>query len=76
MPQNPQANVRSGEAQTRGRRLRDDEHRAIGFSLLKRGVMETWHKLSAKHLEVYLAEMEFRFNRRKRDDLSLTRCVI
>lgn len=39
------------------------------FSLLKRGIMGTWHKLSAKHLEAYLAEMEFRFNRRKRDDL-------
>ena len=39
------------------------------FSLLKRGIMGTWHKLSAKHLPAYLAEMEFRFNRRKRSDL-------
>lgn len=39
------------------------------FSLLKRGIMGTWHKLSAKHLAAYLAEMEFRFNRRKRSDL-------
>jgi transposase-like protein len=39
------------------------------FSLLKRGLVGTWHKLSAKHLEAYLEEMEFRFNRRKRPDL-------
>jgi len=39
------------------------------FSLLKRGVIGTWHKISAKHLPAYLAEMEFRFNRRKRGDL-------
>jgi transposase-like protein len=41
------------------------------FSLLKRGVMGTWHKISAKHLAAYLSEMEFRFNRRKRSDLFL-----
>jgi transposase-like protein len=41
------------------------------FSLLKRGIMGTWHKVSAKHLPAYLAEMEFRFNRRKRSDLFL-----
>jgi transposase-like protein len=39
------------------------------FSLLKRGVMGTWHRISAKHLASYLQEMEFRFNRRKRSDL-------
>jgi transposase-like protein len=39
------------------------------FSLLKRGIMGSWHKISAKHLPAYLAEMEFRFNRRKRSDL-------
>ncbi len=39
------------------------------FSLLKRGIVGTWHKLSAKHLQAYLAEMEFRFNRRKNPDL-------
>lgn len=41
------------------------------FSLLKRGVLGTWHKISAKHLASYLQEMEFRFNRRKRSDLFL-----
>ena len=35
------------------------------FSLLKRGIVGTWHKLSAKHLQAYLDEMTFRFNRRK-----------
>ena len=39
------------------------------FSLLKRGIMGTWHKISAKHLPAYLEEMEFRFNRRNRSDL-------
>ncbi len=39
------------------------------FSLLKRGIMGTWHKISAKHLASYLQEMEFRFNRRNRSDL-------
>jgi transposase-like protein len=39
------------------------------FSLLERGIIGSWHKISAKHLPAYLAEMEFRFNRRKRDDL-------
>jgi hypothetical protein len=39
------------------------------FSLLKRGIMGTWHKVSAKHLASYLEEMTFRFNRRKRPDL-------
>ena len=41
------------------------------FSLLKRGVIGTWHKVSGKHLAAYLQEMEFRFNRRKRSDLFL-----
>jgi transposase-like protein len=39
------------------------------FSLLKRGIMGSWHKISAKHLSAYLDEMTFRFNRRKRSDL-------
>jgi transposase-like protein len=41
------------------------------FSLLKRGIMGTWHRISAKHLASYLEEMEFRFNRRNRSDLFL-----
>ncbi len=39
------------------------------FSLLKRGLIGTWHKMSAKHLQAYLEEMTFRFNRRNRSDL-------
>jgi len=34
------------------------------FSLLKRGIIGTWHKISAKHLAAYLDEMTFRFNNR------------
>ncbi len=37
------------------------------FSLLKRGIVGTWHKISAKHLPAYLDEMTFRFNRRGED---------
>ena len=41
------------------------------FSLLKRGIIGTWHKISAKHLPAYLDEMTFRFNRRKSPTLFL-----
>jgi transposase-like protein len=41
------------------------------FSLLKRGIIGTWHRISAKHLQAYLDEMSFRFDRRKRPDLFL-----
>jgi transposase-like protein len=41
------------------------------FSLLKRGIMGSWHKISAKHLSAYLDEMTFRFNRRDSDVLFL-----
>jgi len=41
------------------------------FSLLKRGIAGTWHRLSAKHLPAYLEEMEFRFNRRNNPNLFL-----
>jgi transposase-like protein len=41
------------------------------FSLLKRGIIGTWHKISAKHLQAYLDEMSFRFDRRNRPDLFL-----
>jgi transposase-like protein len=35
------------------------------FSLLKRGIIGTWHRISAKHLQAYLDEMCFRFDNRK-----------
>ncbi len=38
------------------------------FSLLKRGVMGTFHSISKKHLPNYLNEFEFRWNTRKVDD--------
>ena len=41
------------------------------FSLLKRGIIGSWHKVSAKHLMAYLQEMEFRFNRRDSKTLFL-----
>jgi len=41
------------------------------FSLLKRGILGTWHKVSAKHLQAYCEEMSFRFNRRKNPNLFL-----
>ncbi len=41
------------------------------FSLLKRGIFGTWHRISTKHLPAYLNEMSFRFNRRKNANLFL-----
>ena len=35
------------------------------FSLLNRGIIGSWHKISAKHLQAYLDEMCFRFSNRK-----------
>jgi transposase-like protein len=49
------------------------------FSLLKRGIMGTWHKVSAKHLPAYLDEMCFRFNNRKNQFLfrdTLTKLIL
>ena len=34
------------------------------FSLLKRGIIGSWHQVSVKHLQRYLEEMSFRFSRR------------
>jgi transposase-like protein len=38
------------------------------FSLIKRGVMGTFHSISRKHIPNYLNEFEFRWNTRKMDD--------
>src|SRR6266478_4476632 len=38
------------------------------FSLLKRGIVGTFHQVSKKHLPLYLAEFDFRFNERKATD--------
>lgn len=37
------------------------------FSLLKRGIIGSFHNVSIKHLGRYLWEFEYRFNRRKQD---------
>jgi len=34
------------------------------FSLFKRGIVGSFHKVSAKHLSRYLSEFEYRFNER------------
>ena len=34
------------------------------WSLLKRSIMGAWHQVSAKHLDAYLSEVEFRINNR------------
>jgi hypothetical protein len=39
------------------------------FSLLKRGVIGTYHQLSIKHLQRYLDEFSYRFNRREDAEL-------
>ncbi len=39
------------------------------FSLLKRGMIGQFHKLSGKHLHRYLNEFEYRFNNRKTGDV-------
>ena len=38
------------------------------FSLLKRGITGTFHQVSKKHLPLYLAEFDHRFNHRKDTD--------
>lgn len=39
------------------------------WSLLKRSVIGTYHKVSMKHLDAYLGELEHRFNNRKNEFL-------
>jgi transposase-like protein len=41
------------------------------FSLFKRGIVGSWHRVSPKHLASYLNEMTFRFNRRESHTLFL-----
>lgn len=38
------------------------------FSLLKRGLIGSFHRVTIKHLHRYLSEFEFRFNLRKDED--------
>jgi hypothetical protein len=39
------------------------------FSLLKRGIVGSFHKVSIKHLHRYLSEFEMRFNERKNPEM-------
>jgi hypothetical protein len=39
------------------------------WSLLKRGIMGTYHNVSKKYLPLYLAEFSFRHNNRKNPDI-------
>lgn len=38
------------------------------FAILKRGVIGTFHQVSEKHLHLYLAEFDHRYNHRKTTD--------
>jgi hypothetical protein len=40
------------------------QHIESAFSLLKRGVVGSFHKISIKHLQRYCDEFSYRFNRR------------
>jgi len=39
------------------------------WALLKRGIIGTYHNVSAKYLPLYLAEFQFRFNNRRNPDI-------
>jgi transposase-like protein len=78
----PKAMIKSGIHGTKHKTIRHKDRVYVdgdihtntvesAFSLLKRGIIGTWHRLSAKHLQAYLDEMTFRFDRRKRSDLFL-----
>ncbi len=47
------------------------------WSILKRGVVGTFHKVSHKYLSLYVAEFQFRYNNRKNMDIfgaAIARC--
>jgi transposase-like protein len=47
------------------------------WSLVKRGVVGTFHKVSRKHMPLYVAEFQFRYNNRENPDIfgaAIARC--
>jgi len=71
----PMALKRAGHSIEKHKTIRHKDHIYVNgdittngiesaFSLLKRGILGSWHKISAKHLSAYLDEMTFRFNNR------------
>jgi transposase-like protein len=67
-------------AHARGEYVRGNVHTQTidGFwSLLKRGILGTFHNVSAKYLPLYVAEFEFRYNNRNNPDIfgaAVARC--
>jgi len=39
------------------------------WSMIKRGIVGTFHKVSKKYLQLYVSEFEFRYNNRKNPDI-------
>jgi ISXO2-like transposase domain len=39
------------------------------FSILKRGIVGTYHKVSKKYLPPYVAELCFRYNNRRNENI-------
>jgi hypothetical protein len=39
------------------------------WSLIKRGIMGTFHKVSPNYLPLYVAEFQFRYNNRRNEDI-------
>jgi len=47
------------------------------WSLVKRGMVATFHKVSKKYLPLYVAEFQFRYNNRQNEDIfgeAIRRC--
>ena len=71
----PQAMMQAGIHGSKHHTIRHKDHVYVqgnihtntiesAFSLLKRGIVGSWHKICAKHLQAYLDEMSWRFDNR------------